>query len=64
MDIKAIVEWVSLLPALLAGGKDTFDAIKQILGGATTPSLDAVIADAERRRALAAREALATDTGE
>lgn len=59
--IPALLEWVHLGEQLIASGQGAYNAVKDAAAAhgvlADTAQLDAVILDAERRKALAEAEA-------
>jgi hypothetical protein len=61
VEIEAILSWVSLLPKLIDAGGAVYAEIKTILTDNgidhDTTSLDAAIADADRRKSIADAEA-------
>lgn len=61
MTLQAILQWITLLGQIEQKGSAAFAAVKQALANhgieADTAALDAVIADAARRKALAEAEA-------
>ena len=61
MDVNAAITWLQLLPRIIDAGQPAVNAIVKTLKDhgieADTTALDAVIADADARRARAEREA-------
>ena len=60
-NAKALAEWIALGEKVLAAGADVLAAVRAAAGtygvASDTAHLEAVIADAERRKALAESEA-------
>lgn len=67
MTLQAIFQWLALLQQLEQKGSAAFAAVKQVLAThgieGDTAALDAVIADAARRKALAEAEARPPEPG-
>lgn len=61
MTIPALIEWIALGEKVIAAGKGPLSAVVAAAAAhgiaADTAQLDAVILDAERRKAIAAAEA-------
>ena len=67
MDVQAILQWIGVLQRIQASGGTAYAEIKGVLAAhgieADTAALDAVIADASRRKAIAQREATGDVSG-
>lgn len=68
LTIGAVQKWLSVLEDVLAIGQPAYDAVKSALAAqgidAENAELDAVIVDADRRKALAHQEASGGTIGE
>jgi hypothetical protein len=64
MEFAAIFQWIALGQKVMAGGSAVYASVKAALAAhgieADTDQLDAVIADAEKRKAMAEAETQAT----
>lgn len=61
VSIDVVLKWLGLLPQIISGGTAVYASVKAALAAhgieAENAELDAVMADADRRKALALHEA-------